>query len=141
VRLILDEMYPAVVAERLRSRGHDVVSVHDTEYRYLEGTSDEELFSVALEEGRALVTENVPDFRRLEAEALGRGEPHPVLVFTTNRQFPRGLPRTTGLLVEALTSLLTQSRSPSGSLFLRRAGSEAAGGHDSSQGSSQGQRQ
>ena len=63
--LLLDEMYSPVVAEQLRARGHDAVSVHDPEYRYLEGAPDEEIFAAALAEERALVAENVPDFRRL----------------------------------------------------------------------------
>jgi len=47
MRLLLDEMYPPVVAEQLRARGHDVVSVHDPEYRWLEGAPDEEVFAAA----------------------------------------------------------------------------------------------
>ena len=120
MKLLLDEMYAPVVAEQLRARGHDVVSVHDPEYQRLEGTSDEEIFAAALAEGRALVTENVPDFRRLEADALARGEPHATLVFTSNRQFPRGEPRTTGRLVEALYVLLSEATPPRASLFLKR---------------------
>ena len=120
MRLLLDEMYPPAVAEQLRARGHDVVSVHEAGHRRLEGAPDEELFVAALAEGRALVTENVPDFRRLEAAALARGEPHAVLVFTSNRQFPRGAPSTTGRLVEALHRLLNEHSSPRSSLFLKR---------------------
>jgi predicted nuclease of predicted toxin-antitoxin system len=120
VKLLLDEMYSAVVAEQLRARGHDVVSVHDPEYRRFEGASDEELFAAALAEDRALVTENVPDFRRLEADALARGEAHAALIFTSNRQFPRGEPATTGRLVEALHALLTEGATLRGSLFLKR---------------------
>jgi predicted nuclease of predicted toxin-antitoxin system len=120
VKLLLDEMYAPVVAEQLRSRGHDVVSVHDAEYRRLEGAPDEEVFAAAAGEGRALVTENVPDFRRLEADALARGEAHASLVFTSNRQFPRGQPGTIGQLVEALHELLSEAPAPRGSLFLKR---------------------
>jgi hypothetical protein len=120
VRLILDEMYPGVVAEQLRTRGHDVVSVHDPEYRRLEGASDEKIFAAALAEERALITENVPDFRRLEADALARDESHAALVFTSNRQFPRGDPGTTGRLVEALHTLMTEGPTLHGALFLRR---------------------
>ena len=120
MRLLLDEMYPAVVAEQLRARGHDVVSAHDPEYRRLEGAPDEELFAIVLAEDRVLVTANVPDFRRLEANALARGEGHAVLVFTSNRQFPRGEPGTTGRLVEALHTLLTGSSTLRGALFLKR---------------------
>ena len=120
MKLLLDEMYPAVVAEQLRARGHDVVSVHDVEYRYLEGAPDEEIFGAALAEDRALVTENIPDFRRLEADALARGEVHAMLVFTSNRQFPRGEPGTIGRLVEALHALLSEAPEPRRSLFLKR---------------------
>jgi len=43
VKLLLDEMYSATVAEQLRGRGHDVVSIHDAEFRSLEGAPDEEV--------------------------------------------------------------------------------------------------
>ena len=62
MRLILDEMYPATVAGQLRARGHDVVSLHDQDYRKLEGAPDIEVFAAATGEERVLVTENVPDF-------------------------------------------------------------------------------
>jgi len=120
VKLLLDEMYPPAVAEQLRARGHDVVSVHDAEYRSLEGAPDEQIFAAALAEERALVTENVPDFRRLEADALAQGEAYTTLVFTSNRQFPRGEPGTIGRLVEALDALLSGPPIPRGSLFLKR---------------------
>jgi hypothetical protein len=120
VKLLLDEMYPPVVAEQLRARGHDVVSVHDPEYRRLEGGPDEEAFAAALAESRALVTENVPDFRRLEAEALAHGEAHAALVFTSNRQFPRGKPGTTGHLIDALHTLMSERSTLRASLFLER---------------------
>lgn len=123
MRLLLDEMYSPVVAGQLRARGHDVVSVHDPEYRRLEGAPDEEVFAVALAESRALVTENVPDFRRLEAEALTRGEAHAALIFTSNRQFPRGEPGTTGHLVDALHALMTERSTLRDSLFLKRSSS------------------
>jgi len=113
-------MYPPVVAEQLRARGHDVVSVHDPEYRHLEGAPDEEVVALAVADDRVLVTENVPDFRRLEADALARGQAHATLVFTSNRQFPRGEPGTTGRLVEALHTLMSERSTPRGSLFLKR---------------------
>ena len=113
-------MYAPVVAEQLRRRGHDVASVHGAEYRRLEGAPDEELFAVALAEDRALVTENVPDFRRLEADAHAGGKGHAVLIFTSNRRFPRGEPSTVGRLVEALDALMTERSTLSGSLVLER---------------------
>ena len=110
-------MFPPIVAEQLQNRGHDVASLHEADYRRLEGTADPEVYAVALADGRALVTENVPDFQRLQAGALGRAEPVPCLIFTTNRQFPRGRRSTVGRLVVALDALLADP--PAGvTLFL-----------------------
>ena len=119
MKLLLDEMYPATIAEQLRVRGHDVVSIHDPDYRRLEGARDEEIFAIAATEERALVTENIPDFRRLETAALARDEPARPLVFTTNRQFPRGEPATIGRIVLALDSLLTEHSAHPTTIFLR----------------------
>jgi predicted nuclease of predicted toxin-antitoxin system len=74
MKLLLDEMYTHVVAEQLRARGHDVASLHDPDYRALEGEPDEEVWACSIADGRALVTENVRDFRRIEALALAQGE-------------------------------------------------------------------
>jgi hypothetical protein len=115
-------MYPATLAERLRARGHDVISIHEPPQRDLEGAADAEVFRFAAELGRALVTENVPDYRRLEAAALAAGKPLPVLIFTTNRQFPRGEPQTLGRLVRALTQLLETNPPGAGSIFLKPIG-------------------
>ena len=70
MKLLLDEMYSPAIAEQLRARGHDVASVHDPAYRALEGEPDEEVWAAASPTDRALVSENVQDFRRLEADAL-----------------------------------------------------------------------
>ena len=119
MRLPLDELYPAAVAEQLRARGHDVVSVHDP-YRRLECAPDKEVLAAASAQDRALVSENVPDFVRLEAEALARDEAHSPLVLTLNRRFPRGDPGTTGRLVAALHALMTKCSLLRRSLFLER---------------------
>ena len=112
-------MYPAAVAEQLRARGHDVISLHDPDYRSLEGAPDDEVFVAAIAMKRALVTENVPDFRRLEADALAKGEPCPSLIFTTNRQFPRGNAATVGRLVLALDAPLLAKPALTGGTFLK----------------------
>ncbi len=119
-KLLLDEMYPQAIAEQLRTRGHDVVSVHEPGYRALEGAPDEQIWAAAIAEERALVSENVQDFRRIEADALARGEPTAGLVFTTDRQFPRGDPGTLGRLVRALDTFLRTPPDTTTELFLRR---------------------
>jgi predicted nuclease of predicted toxin-antitoxin system len=120
VKVLIDEMFPASLARHLRDRGHDALSVQDAELN-LTGAPDAEVFAVAVTSDRALVTENVPDFRRLETTALAAGEPTPILIFTTNRQFPRGNPRTLGRLIAALDTLLSTELDPTSSFFLKPA--------------------
>jgi len=122
MRLLLDEMYTPTIAEQLRARGHDVASIHDPEYRTLEGTPDEEVWAATLAADRVLVTENVQDFRRIEADALSRTQPAASLIFTTDRQFPRGDPATIGRLVSALDEVLATKPDLATSLFLKPTG-------------------
>lgn len=119
MRLLLDEMFPPALAEQLRSRGHDVLSVHDAAVR-LKGLSDPELFEAAVVLDCVLVTENTADFRRLETEALADHRTTPRFVFTTDRQFPRGGQRTLGWLVTGLDALLRSGDELTVSIFLRR---------------------
>lgn len=107
MKLLLDEMWSHQIAEELRPRHHDVVAV--TERPDLLGQPDEAIFAAARAEERAIVTENVPDFRPLGFDVLQRGESHPGLILTTNRRYPRADARTAGRLVTALDNLL---RSP-----------------------------
>jgi predicted nuclease of predicted toxin-antitoxin system len=116
VKLLIDEMFATAIAEQLRARGRDVVSVHETPD--LEGASDEELLRVAVAADRAIVTENVQDFRPLQAAAPASRRPCPALIFTTNRQYPRANTRTSGRLVAALDRLLEAKAVPSGAIFL-----------------------
>lgn len=122
MKLLLDEMYAVVIAEQLRARGIDAASVHEPLYRRLEGASDTDVFDAARADGRVLVTENVPDLRRLEDTVLAAGEHHAGLIFTTNRQFPRGEPAAIGLLVRALEGVTGERQDlRDRSIFLSRA--------------------
>ena len=82
--LLLDEMYPPVLAQRLRQAGHDVVAVLDIEVG-LASKSDEDVLAWAGRNARCVVTENVSDFARLAAQ----GSPHHGIVFVSGRRFPR----------------------------------------------------
>ncbi len=104
MRLLLDEMWPPELARQLRDRGHDVVAV--AERPDLVGMPDAAIFAAAGREGRAIVTENVADFRPLAAADVSAGRAHPGLVLTSNRQFPRHDPRTLGRMLTALDELL-----------------------------------
>ena len=75
MKLLLDEMYAPRIAEQLRARGHDVALVHDPADRRLEGVPDDEAWASAVADGRALVSENVQDFRRIPRMAISSERP------------------------------------------------------------------
>ncbi len=105
MNLLIDEMFPATIAEHLRDKdGHDVVAIRERDD--LRGLPDPDIFLASQQEQRAIVTENVRDFRPLAQEWQAMGMVHFGLVLTTNQRFPRSRPRTHGRLVTALGSLL-----------------------------------
>jgi uncharacterized protein with PIN domain len=61
VRFLIDEMFPRATCEKLVACGHDAVHVRD---RGVDARPDGEVASVAAQERRVLVTENVKDFAR-----------------------------------------------------------------------------
>jgi hypothetical protein len=71
LKLLLDEMLSAVIAEQLRGRGHDVEAIN--RHPQHEGLSDSEVLDVARAEHRAVVTNNLVDFRVLHHEAITPG--------------------------------------------------------------------
>jgi predicted nuclease of predicted toxin-antitoxin system len=119
MKLLLDEMYAPAIAAQLRAQGHDVASVHDPQYRRLQGQPDQEVWATTIATDRVLVTENVQDFRRIETDALAQDQPAARLIFTTNRQFPRGDPATLGRLITALDALLAAEPDLTTALFLK----------------------
>jgi predicted nuclease of predicted toxin-antitoxin system len=87
VRLLLDEHYSHILAERLRAAGHDVVSVQERDD--LLGASDRELLHRATAEGRAFMTEDVSDFVPLVREAAALGDRHLGVLITAQKSLPR----------------------------------------------------
>jgi len=74
VKALIDEQLSPDIARLLRDRGHDVEAVAERED--LVGRSDRVIFEVAAAEGRAVVTNNIKDFRPLAAEWLAQGRAH-----------------------------------------------------------------
>jgi predicted nuclease of predicted toxin-antitoxin system len=103
LKLLLDEMFSPVLAAELRSRGHDVVAIN--EHLACQALADPEVVSLARREHRAVVTNNVRDFRPLHAELVAAaGDGHAGMVFV-----PANVPRTKaaiGQLVAALEAKL-----------------------------------
>lgn len=71
LKLLLDEMLSPVIAERLRARGHDVEAIAGHAPR--RALSDDEVLDLARSERRALVTNNLVDFRPLHHDAITPG--------------------------------------------------------------------
>ena len=78
MRAILDEQLSPQIAVLLRQAGYDVAAVADRED--LAERSDRIIFESATAEGRAVVTNNVKDFRPLAAEWLAQGRVHAGLI-------------------------------------------------------------
>lgn len=102
MRLLIDEMYSATIAERLRQAGHDAISV--TEHADMVGLDDSAVCDLAVAGLRAVVTENAADFLRIVETRLASGEHVPTLVITSNRSFPRRSRSFLGRAVRALSS-------------------------------------
>ena len=105
MRLLLDEMLSPVIARELRERGHDVESVAGSPGR--EAMSDPEVLALARAERRAIVTNNLRDYRPLHNEAIvPGGDGHFGMIFTsrTNRRTKADI----GRIIAALEAILAQ---------------------------------
>jgi hypothetical protein len=84
VRAILDEQLSPQIAAKLPKAGYDVDAV--AERADLVGRSDRIVLEVATREGRAVVTNNIKDFRPLGAEWLARGRVHAGLILLPSKR-------------------------------------------------------
>lgn len=78
MKALLDEQLSPQIAVVLCQRGYDVVAV--AERADLAGCSDSRILEIASSELRAVVTNNIKDFRPLAAEWLARGQAHGGLI-------------------------------------------------------------
>jgi Domain of unknown function (DUF5615) len=103
VRLLLDEMLSPAIARELRVRGHDAEPVAGHPDR--EALTDPEVLALARSEHRAVVTNNLRDFRPLHHEAITPGGAgHFGMIF-----IPGSYRRTkadTGRIIAALEAIL-----------------------------------
>jgi predicted nuclease of predicted toxin-antitoxin system len=105
VRLLLDEMLSQVIARELCARGHDVQAVAGHPER--EALADPDVLALARAERRAVVTNNIRDFRPLHAEAVLPGGPgHYGMIFMPGTY--RRTKNDIGRIVTALEAKLGQ---------------------------------
>ncbi len=86
MRILVDEMYPPVLAESLRSAGIEATTVTDLR---LAGASDAEVFGAAVAGGVTVLTENVGDFTRIAAEHSTAGGHHRGVLIALSSRFSR----------------------------------------------------
>ncbi len=117
--LLLDEMLPDHIAQRLRAKGYDVISV--VADPAMVGLPDEQVLACATTQGRALVTANIKDFVPLDGRYRAAGQPHAGLILVSTKAFPqsRGFP---SAITASLATLLsgTAKIQPGQVLFLAR---------------------
>ena len=94
-RLFLDENVTPDLARALRQRGFDAVHAED---RGLKETDDAVVFAAAVQEGRAVLTQNVRDFMPIVREYAERGEHHFGLIVSPQRSLRAFLSGTLRLL-------------------------------------------
>ena len=86
MKVLVDEMYPATVAEALRAAGIEATTVANLR---LAGATDPEPFGAAVAGGYAVLTENLGDFARIAAEHSTAGGHHNGLLVALSSRFSR----------------------------------------------------
>jgi Domain of unknown function (DUF5615) len=104
LKLLLDEMYSAALAEALRAVGIEASTVVGLG---LAGTSDPDVFAAAVARGEAILTENVSDFTRISAEHLNAGRHHLGVLIALSSRFSRR-PAGMSSLVAAIRAITSQ---------------------------------
>lgn len=101
MRILLDEMYADKLAQGLRDKGIDAVTVAEFG---LTGRSDADVFTAAADGGYAVLTENVSDFARLCSEHVAAGGHHFGVLIALSSRFSRR-PAGYGTIVTAVVAM------------------------------------
>lgn len=101
MKLLADEMYPAVLADGLQKVGIEATTVTALK---LAGSSDAEVFAAAVAGGYVVLTENVADFTRIAAEHSNARGHHPGLLIALSSRFSRR-PLGIGPLIAAIRAV------------------------------------
>jgi hypothetical protein len=102
--LLLDEMFADDIAQQLRAKDYDAISVVTDPA--LVGLPDDQILAYATTEGRALVTASIKDFIPLDGRYRAAGQSHAGLILLSTKTFPqtRGFP---SAITTALATLLS----------------------------------
>jgi hypothetical protein len=108
MRLLLDEQLSPEIAKQMQRRGHDVMSVPEAGLR---GHDDAALLIWASSQERAVVTNNIRDFRPLHANDLSASTAHYGIILLPSTKFSLRLDAL-GKIVTALDRLLSEHPRP-----------------------------
>ena len=86
MKLLLDEMYPPVLATELRTVDIEAFTVAELG---LAGRSDPDVLAAAIAEDFVLLTENLADFARIAMDHLSAGGHHPGVLIALSSRFSR----------------------------------------------------
>lgn len=86
MKLLLDEMYPAALAEGLQAVGIDASTITAVN---LAGSADTKVLAWAVDRCYAVLTENVADFTRIAAQHSTAGGHHHGLLIALASRFSR----------------------------------------------------
>jgi hypothetical protein len=117
--LLLDEMFSDTIAQQLRAKGYDVISV--VAHPALVALPDDQILACAAAGGRALVTANIKDFMPLDGRYRAAGQDHAGLILVSTKTFPQNRGFTTAITAP-LDGLLSGSAKiqPGDVVFLTR---------------------
>ena len=104
MKLLLDHHYSTLIARGLRQRGFDVVAANAVG---LEIAPDEQVLEFAVNDGRALLTNDVPGFMRIRRTWQADGRTHYGLLFTSDSSWSRAR-NGIGPLIARLDEVLTK---------------------------------
>jgi hypothetical protein len=103
MKLLLDEMLSPVIARELHARGHDVEAIAGNSSR--QALPDPDVLALARAEHRAVVTDNLRDFRPLHHEAISPGGAgHYGMIFIPGTY--RRTKNDTGKIITAIQAIL-----------------------------------
>lgn len=104
LKFLIDEDISHRVADGLRQRGIDALSVHEIG-RAGRAVTDEDQLLFAAGEGRVLVTYNRADYQMLDTRWRTEGRDHAGILWCTEQTLPR---RAIGSLIRALEEMAEQ---------------------------------
>src|SRR5580658_7789037 len=117
--LLLDEMFSGDIAQQLRAKGYDVISV--VADPALVGLPDDQVLADAATGGRALVTANIKDFVPLDGRYRAAGQSHAGLILVSTKTFPQDRGFSSAITASLTTLLSDKTKTQSGQvLFLTR---------------------